>query len=124
MNHLANVLLLIATLLTIWLGISFVLPLPLGPDRAMVGLGGVFIQTPRWICLAVVLGLCVARGAFTWPADRAAQYLIVFVVHALIGFGWLAAGMGALGSTGGVSQWMARVLALSTLVVPAIQIIF
>jgi hypothetical protein len=38
--------LVVAALLTVWLGIFYCLPLPLGPDRAMIGLGCVFLQTP------------------------------------------------------------------------------
>lgn len=28
-----------------------------------------FAQTPRWICLAILLGLCVANGAFSHCPD-------------------------------------------------------
>lgn len=120
----ANILLAIAALLTAWLGFSYLLPLPAGPDRAMIGLGCFFIQTPRWICLAIVLGLCVARGAFSWPGDRAAQYLLIFTTHLLLGLGAICAGLAGLGMTAGVSTAMARILALATVLVPAIQIAF
>lgn len=119
-----NLLLAIATVLTIWLGIFYCLPLPSGPDRAMIGLGCVFTQTPRWICLLIVLETCAARGAFAWPGDRTAQYIIVFLVHALMGSGAICAGLAGIGVTAGVSAWQSRLLALSTIVVPAIQIVF
>jgi hypothetical protein len=114
----------LAALLTIWLGIFFCLPLPAGPDRAMIGLGCFFLQTPRWVCMAILLGLCVAKGAFMWPESRAAQYFVVFVVHVAIGVGAICAGLGGLGVTSGVPVWLTRILALSTVIVPTVQIIF
>ena len=62
--------LVVAVLLTIWLGIFYYMPLPAGPDRAMIGLGCVFLQTPRWLAMALVLGVCVARG---YPHTEAHQ---------------------------------------------------
>jgi hypothetical protein len=119
-----NLLLAIAALLTIWLGIFYCLPLPAGPDRAMIGLGCVFTQTPRWICMLVILEACVTRGAFAWPEDRNAQYVVVFLVHLLIGLGAICAGLAGIGVTAGVSTWLSRLLALSTILVPTIQIVF
>jgi hypothetical protein len=114
----------LAALLTIWLGVFFFMPLPRGPDRAMIGLVCFFAQAPRWICMAILLGLCVANGAFTWPEGRAAQYFLVFIVHLAIGFGAICAGLGGLGVTSGLPDWLSRILALSTIMVPSIQIVF
>lgn len=114
----------IAALLTIGLGIFFCMPLPPGPDRAMIGLVCVFAKTPRWICMAILLGLCVANGAFAWPENRAAQYVIIFIVHLVIGFGAICAGLAGLGVTSGVPDWLSRILALSTIMVPSVQIVF
>jgi hypothetical protein len=120
----ANILLTLAALLTICLGIFFCFPLPAGPDRAILGFACFFLQTPRWICLAAVLGICVAKGAFTWPADRGAQFLVVFIAHAALGFGAIRAGLAALDVTSGILDWLSRILALSTVVVPLMQIGF
>src|SRR5262245_4284949 len=117
-----NVLLTFAALLTIWLGIFFCLPLPAGPDRAMMGITCFFLQTPRWICMAIVLGFCVARGALTWPASRGLQFLVVFIVHGALGLGAICAGLGGLGVTSGIPHWLSRILALSTVLVPSMQI--
>jgi hypothetical protein len=124
MHFHVNGVIAIAALLTIGLGIFFCMPLPPGPDRAMIGLVCVFAQTPRWICMAILLGLCVANGAFAWPENRVAQYVIVFIVHVAIGFGAICAGLGGLGVTSGMPDWLSRILALSTIVVPTIQIVF
>src|SRR5262245_49755928 len=125
MNTSANILLLIATLATIVLGIFLAAPLPAGPDRAGIGIGCFMLQTPRWICLAVVLGMCVANGAFAWPSDRTAQYVIVLVVHGLLGLGSIACGLAALaGSISVVPEWKIRVLTLVPFAIPATQILF
>jgi hypothetical protein len=124
MHFHVNGVIAIAVLLTIGLGIFFCMPLPLGPDRAMIGLVCFLAQTPRWICMAILLGLCVANGAFTWPENRAAQYVVVFIVHLAIGFGAICAGLGGLGVTSGMPDWLSRILALSTIMVPSVQIVF
>jgi hypothetical protein len=114
----------IAALLTIGLGIFYCMPSPAGPDRAMIGIVCFLAQTPRWICMAILLGFCVAKGAFVWPESRAAQYLILFAVHLAIGFGAICTGLAGLGMTSGVPEWLSRMLALSTVVVPGVQIVF
>jgi hypothetical protein len=111
-------------LLTIWLAIFFFLPSPSGPDRAMMGWACILLQTPRWICMALVLGICVARGAFTWPESRAAQYAIVFLAHAALGAGAICAALGGLGMTSGIPGRLARLLQLGTVLVPSIEIAF
>jgi hypothetical protein len=90
----------------------------------MIGLVCFFAQTPRWICMAILLVLCVANGAFAWPESRAAQYSLVLIVHLAIGFGAICAGLGGLGVTSGVPDWLSRILALSTIMVPSVQIVF
>jgi len=119
-----NAVIAIAALLTISLGIFYCMPLPPGPDRSMIGLVCVFAQTPRWICMAILLGLCVANGAFAWPENRAAQYIVVFILHLAIGFGAICAGLAGLGVTSGLPDWLSRILALSTIMVPSVQIVF
>jgi hypothetical protein len=119
-----NMALAVATLLTIGLGILYHTAQSAGPDRASMWLGCFLVQTPRWIGLALVLGLCVARGAFNWPAERGAQYAVVFLVHIVLGLGAIFASFGGLGVTPGVPGWLSRLLALSTLIVPAMQICF
>ena len=52
MHFHVNGVIAIAALLTIWLGIFYCMPLPRGPDRAMIGLVCFLAQTPRWICVA------------------------------------------------------------------------
>jgi hypothetical protein len=116
--------LVIASLLTIWLAIFFFLPSPSGPDRAMMGWACILLQTPRWICMALVLGICVARGAFAWPESGAAQYAIVFAVHAALGVGAICASLGGLGMTSGIPDWLARLLQLGAVLVPSIEIAF
>jgi hypothetical protein len=123
MNLYPNILLAVAAVLTIWKGVYVFVPVSTGPD-ALIGLDSLILQTPRWICLAVVLGVCVARGAFAWPANQAAQYVVVFSVHLLIGLGALWVSMAGLRVVGGVPTWMSRTAALSTIVVPAMQILF
>jgi hypothetical protein len=125
-NVLANILLLVATVATVILGSFFASTLPYGPGRAGIGIQCVMLQTPRWICLAVVLGMCVAKGAFTWPPDRGAQYFIVFVVHALLGLGCIVCGVVAMEGLRGVPvpEWMIRSLAFAALVIPATEILF
>ncbi len=117
-----NAALVLAALLTLGLGAFYCLPPPQTPDRAMMGMACFLVQTPRWICLALALGVCVANGAITWPANRPLQYLAVFTVHALLGLGAICAGVLSLTETPGVPAWLMRVLALSTVVVPAIEI--
>ena len=89
----------VAALLTIGLGAFYCQPPPAGPDRAMIGIVCFLAQTPRWICMAILLGLCVAKGAFVWPESRATQYLMVFALHLAIGFGAICAGLAGLGMT-------------------------
>ena len=126
MNILANIFLLLAALATIILGILFAGPLPAGPDRAGMGIQCFLVQVPRWICLAVVLGMCVAEGAFTWPAERPAQYFVVLVTHALLGLGSILCAMVAMDQISGlpVPQWMIGVLTFAPLVIPSTQILF
>jgi len=89
-----------------------------------MGFACFLLQTPRWICLALVLGLCVARGAFSWPPSRGVQFLILFIVHAALGVGAICAGISGLCVTPGVPNWLSRTLAVSTVVVPSMQIAF
>src|SRR5205823_1728614 len=125
MNLTANVLLAFAALMTIILGGAFIAPLPLGPDRAMIGLACFFTQIPRWLCLAIVLSMCVHHGALHWPTERAAQYGVVIVMHALLGLGSIACGLAAIGKRyPGVPDWMMWVLMLVPLLVPSMQIVF
>jgi hypothetical protein len=119
-----NLMLLAAALLTIGLGVFFCMPLPLGPDRAMLGFTCFFIQIPRWIFLAGLLALCVSRGAFTWPTERWAQYFVVFTAHFLLGVAAICAALGGLGVTSGVPGVLSRAMALSTVLIPAMQIAF
>jgi len=119
-----NIGLVVSSLLTIWLAIFFFMPSPLGPDRAMMGWACILLQTPRWICMAMVLMICVARGAFTWPESHAAQYAIVFAVHAALGVGAICASLGGLGMTSGIPDFLARVLQFGTVLVPSIEIAF
>jgi hypothetical protein len=118
--------LLVAILATVLLGICFAAPLPPAPDRAGIGLVCFMVQGPRWICIAVVLGMCVARGAFSWPSDRAVQYVVVFAVHALLGLGCLFCGLLSVERWPGAQEpeWMLRALSLAPLVIPAGQILF
>lgn len=114
----------VAALLTIGLGIFYSLPSPAGPDRAMIGIVCFLAQTPRWFCMAIILGFCIAKGAFSWPESRIAQYAFVFTAHLAIGFGAICAGLAGLGMCSGVPAWLSRMLALSTILVPGIQIFF
>ena len=125
MHIAADVLLVCAALMTILLGGALTAPLPLGPDRAMIGLTCFFTQGPRWLCLAIVLSMCVTQGAFHWPRARAAQYVVVLVLHALLGLGSLACALAAIGKHyPGVPAGMMWVLMLVPLLVPSMQIVF
>jgi hypothetical protein len=125
-NTTANIFLVVASLATIVLGILYSAPLPLGPDRAGSGVVCFMLQLPRWVCLAVVLMMCVAKGAFSWPSDRPAQYFLVLLVHTLLGLGCIWCGLYAMeGFTGiPVPGWMIRTLTCAPLVIPATQILF
>ncbi|HZE98682.1 MAG TPA: hypothetical protein VE981_16765 [Planctomycetota bacterium] len=57
-----------------------------GPDKVGAGILFAIVLPLRWICLAGVFGLCIAKGGFPWPASRVAQYLLVFMAHAVLGF--------------------------------------
>jgi hypothetical protein len=70
--------------------------------------------------------MCVSQGAFTWPSNRGAQYLIVLLVHTLLGLGSIACGLSALEGLDRVQtpEWMARVLTAAPFVIPGTQILF
>src|SRR6476646_9932197 len=119
-----NAILTLAAFLTAGVGLLFCLPLPPGPDRAQMGFACFLLQTPRWIGLVLVLGLCVARGAFSWPSSRGIQFLILFLVQAALGVGAICAGLCGLCVTPGIPAWLSRTLAASTVVVPSMQIVF
>src|SRR5262249_41697636 len=57
-----------------------------GPDRAGAQISFGIVLFLRWVCLAVVLCICVSKGGLAWPPSRAGQYFLVFVVHILLGF--------------------------------------
>src|SRR5947208_15872605 len=119
-----NLMLASAALLTILLAVFFCAPQPLGPDRAMIGFTCFFIQIPRWIFMAGLLGLCVYHGAFTWPTERWAQYLVVFAVHLALGIAAICAALVGMDMTAGVPTFISRSLALATVLIPAMQILF
>jgi hypothetical protein len=57
-----------------------------GPDRAGSEMYYIFICAPRWLVLAVVLGVIVARGGFAWVSRHTIfQWLAVFAVHGAVG---------------------------------------
>jgi hypothetical protein len=90
----------------------------------MIGLTCFFIQTPRWIVMAGLLGLCVSRGTFGWPTERWAQYFVVFAAHFVLGLATICAAIGGLGCTSGIPTVLSRALAAFTVIIPAMQILF
>jgi hypothetical protein len=69
-NLFADLLIAVAAIFTAILGYFLALPTPAAPDRAGLSVALPLLQTPRWICLTVLMAMCVARGAFTWPSTR------------------------------------------------------
>src|SRR5262245_1586245 len=71
----------------------------------------------RWLCLAGLLAICVARGAFPWPSTATGQYVVVLAAHAVLGFASLMiAGMEM--EEGGI-----RILRWVPFVLPAAQVV-
>jgi hypothetical protein len=127
MSVLPNVLIVIAVLLTAGLGYFLSLPTPGAPDRAGLAVVLPILQTPRWICLAFLMSLCVARGAFVWPAGRAGQYFVVLAVHVLIGIVAVvgtAILMDQNSQSTKVPHWVGYLAQVPAFVIPLLQMIF
>jgi hypothetical protein len=56
-----------------------------GTDRSGSRILFGFTLFLRWTCLAVVLGICAARGGFGWPASTTGQVALVLAVHTVLG---------------------------------------
>jgi hypothetical protein len=127
MNLLADILVAIALLFTAALGYFLSLPTPGAPDRAGLAAMLPILQTPRWICLSVLMGLCVARGAFTWPANRSGQYFVVCAVHVLLGLVAMVCASIAMDQKSPSSRapyWIGYLVQLPTFVLPLLQMAF
>ena len=127
MSVLANVLIVMAVLLTAGLGYFLSLPTPGAPDRAGLAVVLPILQTPRWICLAFLMSLCVARGAFAWPAGRSGQYFVVLAVHVLLGIVAVvctAILMDQNSQSTKVSHWVGYLAQVPAFVMPLLQMIF
>ncbi len=83
-----NIPIIAATLITL---LQFVLTVgvkqPTGPDKAGIAILWVFLEVPRWFCLAIVLWSLTRRDGFAWiSASRDVQTFVVMAAHVLMGF--------------------------------------
>src|SRR5689334_24430085 len=57
-----------------------------GHDAAAAGLQYFFVCIPRWLIVAIVLSLSIARGGFGWVSRSVAvQCLVVLALHVALG---------------------------------------
>src|SRR5262245_4870290 len=124
MNLLADLLIVVAAIFTAVLGYFLALPTPAAPDRAGLSVALPLLQTPRWICLTLLMGMCVARGAFTWPSTRAGQHFVVFTGQVLLGLASIVCTMLTMDRTAGSPHWIGKVAQLPPFILPLVQMAF